>query len=383
MVENYVGGLVPPESMEATNQGAIDQVVSGILGFFFIGKFFALFSFLFGLSFFIQMDNASKKSSNFGGRFLWRLVVLFIIGYAHHLFYRGDILTIYALLGVLIIPFYKLDNKWVLIISIMIFAGFFRFIIYALFGSDSLFSDANLSPDNPAAATYFQTLKDGSILDVFKSNATEGQLMKMDFQLGIFGRGYLTFGFFLLGLLAGKIGIFNNLASFKKQLRRFLIRLCIGLVSIIAIVAVIVVLFYSSQNGQQQQQPDMESWAAMAGLTVFDIFNVLLTLILLSAFCLLFLKTKGQRFFLIFTSYGRMALSNYFLQSVIGTFILYGWGLGYLGELRNIFTFLIGLGIIAIQIAFSNFWLKHFQYGPLEWLWRSLTYFKKVPFRKS
>lgn len=382
MVENYIGGLVPPESMELTSQGAIDDVVSGILGFIFIGKFFALFSFLFGLSFFIQMDNAAKKNNSFSGRFLWRLVILFVIGYAHHLFYRGDILTVYALFGVVLIPFYRVPNRWILIISLIIFAGFFRFIIYGFFGSSSLFSGIDLSPDNPMAATYFQTLKNGSIVDVFRSNATEGQLMKMDFQLGVFGRGYLTFGFFLLGLLAGRIGLFKDLASFKKQIRRLLIRLSISLGAIVAIVLVIVIAFYSSQNEQQQQPNDMDSWAVMAGLTVFDIFNTLLTLIILCGFCLLFLKVKGQRFFLRFASYGRMALSNYFLQSVIGTFILYGWGLGYLGELRNIYTFFLGLIIIALQIVFSNFWLKHFQYGPLEWLWRSITYFKKVPFKK-
>jgi uncharacterized protein len=77
-----------------------------------------------------------------------------------------------------------------------------------------------------------------------------------------------------------------------------------------------------------------------------------------------------------------MALTNYVMQSIIGTLILYGWGLGYIGELRNIYTFSIGLVLIILQMLFSRWWLDNYKYGPLEWLWRSLTYFKLYPFKK-
>jgi len=78
-----------------------------------------------------------------------------------------------------------------------------------------------------------------------------------------------------------------------------------------------------------------------------------------------------------------MALTNYVAQSLIGTFLLYGWGLGYLGELRNIYTFLMALVLIALQMLVSNWWLKRFHYGPLEWLWRSLTHTKIYPFMRK
>lgn len=102
--------------MEVTN-AIVDQILSGIIGFFIIGKFFALFSILFGLSFFIQMDAAAQKGENFKMRFLWRVFLLFIVGYAHHLFYKGDILTIYALLAPFLILTYRLSNKWILLIA--------------------------------------------------------------------------------------------------------------------------------------------------------------------------------------------------------------------------------------------------------------------------
>lgn len=96
--------------MEGLN-GLPDQILMGFTSFFVRGKFFALFSILFGLSFSIQMASADRKGEAFSWRFLWRAVLLFVIGYVHQLFYRGDILTIYAMLAPFLIPFSRLSNK--------------------------------------------------------------------------------------------------------------------------------------------------------------------------------------------------------------------------------------------------------------------------------
>jgi uncharacterized protein len=114
MTENYIGSMSPQSFNESVHVGIIDDIIDGLIVFFLRGKFIALFSFLFGLSFFIQMDNGVKKGVQFGGRFLWRLIILLAVGYIHSLFYRGDILTIYAVLGMFLIPFYSINNKWIL-----------------------------------------------------------------------------------------------------------------------------------------------------------------------------------------------------------------------------------------------------------------------------
>lgn len=195
MVENYVGAPVPEEAMTATHQGIADYFVDGFIMLFLRGKFFALFSFLFGLSFFIQMKNAGDSGYNFKGRFLWRLLLLFGIGYLHHLFYRGDILTVYALLGVFLIPFYNSRNRTVLLVAAILFLGCGRYVVFLLNDGPSLFFDGELNPGHPAVVIYFDVIRNGNIWQVFKSNAYNGQIMKMDFQLGVFSRGYLTFGF--------------------------------------------------------------------------------------------------------------------------------------------------------------------------------------------
>lgn len=378
MVENYIGGPPPAEAMSAVNLGWPDSVVDGFIFLFLRGKFFALFSFLFGLSFFIQMEKGAQKGPGFEVRFLWRLILLLLIGSVHHMFYRGDILTIYALIGIVLIPFYRVPTKAIVAITALLFLGLGRYIIFAAFGSGSLFSSIEMDPTSPAITAYFNILKSGSLTEVIASNSTEGHLMKLDFQLGIFGRAYLTLGFFLLGLLAGRLRIFEKFRENRVLLRNTLLwSLVFFLVSMVAMG-----LLFSS-GGQNGQGPDFNSWITMAAFTAYDLANIFMTLMLICGFLLIFLKVKGAHFLMKFAPYGRMALTNYFLQTIIGTALLYGWGLGYLAELRNIYTFGIAILIIILQMGFSKWWLDRFQYGPLEWLWRSLTYLKIFPFSKT
>jgi uncharacterized protein len=374
-VENFIGSAVPQSVLEGLHVGPMDYAVDVFIGLFLRGKFFALFAFLFGLSFFIQMDNAQKMGNYFGPRFLWRLVILLIIGVIHHMFYRGDILTIYALLGILLIPFYKLDTKWILGLAMVLFLGMGRFLVFAFANGDNLFSLGGIMPDDPEALAYFNTIKSGSLKEVFISNSTMGHLNKLEFQLGYFGRGYLTFGFFLLGLYAGRVGFFKKLEEYKKEIKKVLIGSIILFVVSIALTAVIFI--------QLGEDATFDNWTSMFGLTAFDLNNIAMTLILIMLFAMFYQKSKVQRWLLKFAPYGRMALTNYFFQSLLGTFLFFGWGLGYLTEIRNSYTFLISILVILVQMLLSKWWLSKFQYGPLEWLWRSITFFKWYPFKKT
>ena len=374
-VENFIGSAVPQNVLEGLHVGPMDYVVDAFIGLFLRGKFFALFSFLFGLSFFIQMDNAQQQGKSFGVRFLWRLVILLIIGVIHHMFYRGDILTIYALLGILLIPYFKLSNKWVLGCIALLFLGLGRFIVFAITNGDNIFSPGGIMPDDPEALAYFNTIENGSLKEVFISNSTIGHLNKLEFQLGIFGRGYLTFGFFLLGLYAGRIGFFLRLDENKKLIKKVLI----GAIILFVVSIVLTGLIFM----QLGQDVTFDNWTAMAALTAYDLNNIAMTFILIALFVMLYNKVKGQHWLGKFAPYGRMALTNYVFQSLLGTFLFFGWGLGYLVELRNSYTFLIALAVIVMQMLISKWWLKKFQYGPLEWLWRSITFFKWYPFKKT
>ena len=374
-VENFVGSAVPENAMTATHMGIPDTMVDVFIGLFLRGKFFALFSFLFGLSFFIQMDNAQKQGKDFGLRFFWRLIILLGIGMVHHMFYRGDILTIYALLGLFLIPFYKLSNKWVIACVAVLFLGLGRYVVFAMTHGENILSPGGIMPEDPQTLSYFNILKNGSLQEVFISNSTMGHLNKLEYQLGIFGRGYLTFGYFLLGLVVGRTGFFLKLRENKKWIKKALI----GSIVLFVVSLVLTALIFI----QLGQDVTFDTWPAMAGLTAFDLNNIAMTFILIILFVMLYNKANGQQWLAKFAPYGRMALTNYFLQSVLGTFLFFGWGMGYLGEVRNSYIFLLAIAIIAVQMQLSKWWLIKFQYGPLEWLWRSITFFKWYPLKKK
>jgi uncharacterized protein len=373
MVEQYLAAPAPEGVMEALVQGPLDNMVDGAIFLFFRGKFFALFSILFGLSFFMQMDRADQRGNDFKLRFIWRLVILLFIGYLHHLFYRGDILTIYAILGLFLVPFYRAPTGVTLAIAAVTFLGLPRFIIYGLYGAGPLFFPSELTPSSPEIIAYFEILKEGSMWDVFATNATQGHLMKADFQLGVFSRAYLTFGFFLVGLLLGRMRFFENFPQYKKHLKRVLIWSFVGILGLIGIS--LLLFFGQEQNGDA----GLNSWTAMTGLTLYDLFNLLMTAIIVAAFMLIYMRVRGEKWLGGLAPYGRTALTNYFLQSVIGTAIFYGWGLGLIGEVRNIEAFLLAIIILVLQVVGSRWWLKRFRYGPFEWIWRVLTYGKVIP----
>lgn len=373
VTEQYIAGPTPEGFMEGIN-GLPDSILQGIIGFFIQGKFFALFSILFGLSFSIQMDSAARREEDFSLRFLWRAVLLFIIGYIHQLFYRGDILTIYALLAPFLIPFNHVSKKWVLAIAAIFFLSVPRFITYAFVGNEPFFG-LPAGFQSPLETAYFEALSTGSISEVFVQNADYGMKTKMNFQLQPFGRIYYTFGYFLLGLWLGKIGLFQQTKDKLNTVRKVMYWLIGGLVVGMALTA----LTFS----QAPQPVDFSHILHVVGVNFFDWVNLALAGIILCGFVLLYHKEKWEKRLAFFAPYGRMALTNYILQSLIGTFLFFGWGLGLIGQLRTTYLVLIALVMIAAQTYFSKYWLQHYKFGPLEWLWRSGTYLKWQEFTKE
>lgn len=373
ITEQYVAGPTPEGFMEGLNS-LPDNILMGFINVLVRGKFFALFSILFGLSFSLQMVSAQRRGEDFSGRFLWRAVLLFVIGYVHQLFYRGDILTIYAVLAPFLIPFHRLSKAWVLGVMTICFLSIPRFITYFWVGNASFFG----LPDgfqSPLETAYFETLEGGSIGQVFAANAVYGMKTKMSFQLQPIGRLYYTFGYFLLGLWLGRIGLFQQAAE-KLQLVKRVMLWSLGL---LVLAGVLTGLTFS----QAPQPVDFTHILHVTGINFFDWTNIALTGIILGAFILLYFKKWWHPKLAFFAPYGRMALTNYVLQSIIGTFLFFGWGLGWIGQLRSLYLGLIAIILIALQVHFSRYWLQHFKYGPLEWLWRSGTYLKWQPFRKD
>jgi len=373
MGERYLAGPMPQELLKNVDT-SVDTVVSGIVMFLCSGKFFSLFSILFGLSFSIQMESAARRGVNFSMRFLWRGILLFFIGMVHQSIYRGDILTIYAFLVPFLIPFERISPKWLLGIAAVIFLGLPRFIAFGAFGGTALFG---LPQEfyNPLEAAYFELIQGGSFTDLAQENVNYGMKTKMNFQLAYFGRFYYTFGYFLIGLWLGKIGFFKQLPTFIPKVKQVLKWSVIALIPIFVLIA--------GTFATAPQPVDFSKWHHIVAFNFTDWLSIAMTSIIGCLFILGYQKEKWEKRLMFFAPYGRMALTNYVLQSVIGAFLLFGWGLGLIGDIRTLFLSLIALVMIAGQTLFSKYWLQNFKYGPLEWLWRCGTYLKWQPFFKK
>jgi uncharacterized protein len=370
VLEQYLAAF-PTEEMQAVMfAGPVDSVVDGFSFWVIRGKFFALFSLLFGLSFFIQMDNAEKSGVHYKTRYLWRLLILLGIGVFHNFFYSGDILVVYVLFGFLLIPFHNVSNKIVLAVAAVLFLGGGRFLSYGIFGSESILPMNIENFDEK----YMAAITNGTILEVWRMNFLS-MIGKFNFQLGVIGRGYLTFAFFLLGMWIGRTRLFENLQTNTNLLKKILLGSAIGTIAMIP-------LFWYMFS-QMESIFDFTSWWSMFALSAYDNFNFFFTIFLAAGFVYLYELPKKQKLLSWFAPYGRMALTNYVFQSLIGTFLFFNWGMGYIGKLRNIELLLVGLIILAAQMIISHYWLKKFRYGPLEWAWRSLTYMEIQPLSRE
>ncbi|NUO01908.1 MAG: DUF418 domain-containing protein [Saprospiraceae bacterium] len=367
-MEQYLAGSAPESVGNFTQQNIADSVLEIVTQILIRGKFFALFSFLFGLSFSLQMDRTQARTGqDFSLRFAWRLTVLFAIGLLHQCFYRGDILTVFALLGFPLLLFYRVSDRWIGALAVLLLLGVPRLIIQL-----SGISGMDLAPES--IQHYWDTVKFGTFSEIAWLNSWDGFREKMEFQFGFFSRGYQSFGWFLLGLLAGRWRLFEMAESYRllwRKLWRY------GLFTFLGLIAVAALVF--GVFGKQIP----ENWTNFIGSGFYDWANIALTFFYIGAFPLLFLKPVWQRRLLVFAPYGRMALSNYVLQALIGTSFFFSFGLGLIGEYGNSVTLPLGLAVCVLQIWWSARWLQHFQYGPLEWLWRSLTWFSWQPFRKK
>lgn len=372
--QRYITYATPDDFLRSVNS-VPDYIVNGLVQLFFVGKSYALFSLLFGLSFTIQMQSAEHRGENFSLRFLWRAAILFVIGYGHHLFYGGDILTMYALLAPFIIPFYKLDNKWLLLVAGIMFIGLPSVITIAFTGTNMFGMPSMEDFTNPINQKIFNAFQSGSLSDIFRVNALYGMKLQYTFQL-ISGRLYNTYGYFLLGLFLGKIGLFRNVDQYKPYLRK---SIKWSLIAFPVIIGIGVLVFWlATRNGQLSS-----TWDMIIGLNLYNLINIPFSIIILSGFILLYQKSKWQNRLSFFAPYGRMALTNYVSQAIVGSFILCGWGLGLCSQIRTLYLFFIAVGLVIVQTYACKLWLKNFKYGPLEWLWRSGTYLKFQSFRKE
>jgi uncharacterized protein len=324
------------------------------------GRAYSIFALLFGFSFFIQLDRREQKGGDFRLRFLWRLTILLIIGFLHSLLYKGDILTIYAVLGFILVLFYKVNTR-ILLIMILIL-GLQLPLIYELIQSFTV-ADFKLVEDfgSSYGAEAVKVYRNGTLFDVFAFNLWEGRAAILGWNY-YNGRLYQLFALFLVGLIIGRLRIFENLEKYVKSFVAFLVACFVLYVGVI--------LAEESVNGAGYNELQNELFSRV--LSSYE--SLLVTMMTCVSIILIYMRFPKNAIFSALANYGKMSLTNYVSQSIIGTFIFYGFGLGAYRYLGASWSLLLGFSVFCLQALFSSYWTKQYYYGPLEWLWKALTY---------
>lgn len=297
--------------------------------YFTEGKFYVIFSFLFGLGFSVQLTRAEAKGSNIMSFYPRRLLILLGFGILHSLFWWGDVLRIYALLGFVLLAFRKLPNQWLLALSILCvdFSGIVA-------GFPDIFGNGTGSPsDNILKSILF----------------------------GLTHMGPLVMAMFFLGRIIGQLKIFEKLHQYKGILTKIII---FGLIISVGL-RVITFVFASEQGGNE---------TLLKGLS-----DMALAAVYVSTLSLLSLRNNIAKQLKSMADVGRMALTNYIVQTIICVSFFRVFDLE--GKVNAFWLLLMTIVIYLLQLLYSHWWLNHFKYGPIEWLWPSLTYGKRQSFR--
>ena len=339
---------------------ALDTAVWDVAFFLLSSKMYAIFAMLFGLTLFVQHDNQAQRGRDFRPRFVWRMVLLFGFGLLDLLFFNGDILTVYAVCGLLVLPFVRAGNRVLLVAAV--FFGLQPVELFYFIGS---LLDPSLQPLNLGSDELFMSIlpaqEGGSWLDVAAAGLRYG--LPVNFTWAIeHGRFTQTLFLFLLGLWIGRCRLLYDEGGNAGLWRRTMLWS-------VAAFAVLCPLRYTVPQMFGQG-------CASASLTVMlDMWkNLSMTLFYVSSLTYLYHRTRARGFLAKILPYGKMSLSNYIGQSVAGGFIFYHWGLSLYSVSGHAMSLAIGAVFVLLQFTFCRLWLRSHKRGPLEQLWHKATW---------
>jgi len=338
-------------------------------------KFMSIFSMLFGAGVILFSERALEKGRKVSAFHYRRMMWLLIFGFIHaYLIWYGDILVSYSLCGMLVFVFRRMKPK-----KLVIFSSLF-FVIPIIF-----YVGSGMSIEYWPQESYDQNMQSW-LPSIEKINtdkeAMQGDWLKqMDVRVSsaIFMQTFLFFfasfwrimSMMLLGMALFKWGVLSAKKSNSSYFKMILYGLIPGLL----------IIEYGTWKNFQAD------WIMEYSMFIGNQFNYIgsvgVSLGYIGIVMLICKSIKFKGFKNIFGAVGKMAFTNYILMSLFAMFIFYGNGLGLYGQVERKYQILFVLGIWIILLIISPLWLKRFRFGPLEWLWRVLTYWKKQPFLKN
>ncbi|WP_225411368.1 DUF418 domain-containing protein [Stigmatella hybrida] len=381
---HFSGRYPPPkEGVAPLLPSPVDPAVHALYEFMLAGKAMTLFAFLFGLGFALQMGRAQARGAAVLPLYTRRLTVLLCLGLTH-LFglWYGDILSMYAVAGFLLLLFRDFSSKRLLVWSLVLILGvplvltmLQRFVPLLASSTETVQAVAQ---QERAQAEAFQkqaqaVFDHGSFLETLRTNAAVH--MKRALRPVYFAFLLIPLGKFLLGLLAGRHRLLQEPGQHRPLLRKLLgWGLLVGVVGSSASLAV-------GALTRAGHIPRGTPWLFFMP-TVSEIGVLGLAAFYMAGFALLFQRAPWQKGLSVLAPAGQMALTNYLSQTVISLLLFRGYGLGLGSKLGALACLTLIFCLFWVQVGLSHLWLSRFRFGPAEWLWRSLTYGKAQPMRR-
>ena len=322
------------------------------------GKAFALFSLLFGISFWILNENRAERNQEYFFRHFWRMILLIFIGAFHLIFFRGDILIMYAVMGISLIISKYLNQKTTLIISVVLLINpiYLYNILAVKLGWELL--DFRLSYLN---VDLNKIQSSGSFIENLTTNFSTGFATTLIWSWNV-GRFFTILGLFFLGtfIRSKRLLTTKNLRSWYKVL----------------VTSVVLFYFFDMIDTVWIKKIESKDTLRLLRFMIDTYSKLSLMFIFLAGIVIIWRHNNGKVWIAKFSNFGRMALTNYVLMSIIGSVLYYGWGFGLYKYCGALSSFIIGVFCLYIQMSFSNWWLNNYGQGPLEKIWRKLTWMK-------
>lgn len=356
-IEHFNFYFYPPTDTQSTWLNFTDKAIWDGLFFMFGGKAYAIFAMLFGFSFFIQHDNQRMRGNDFRLRFCWRLLLLFCVGLVNAAFFTGEILVLYAIVGFVLVLTCRLSTKTLLVLAALCMLQ--PVSIYQLIRAlcDPTYIPFTSNTGEMWRMTY-EAQSTASFLGMVKVNLCQGQLASLGWAWDN-GRFFQTAGLFITGMLIGRQGWF-----LRRNLHYW------GYVLAVSVCCFFPLYGLTNMIGDYISNASVLTPLKLivASLSRLCFMFMIVCGLLFGYYC-----TKGfGRLLDKLRPYGRMSMTNYVTQGIIGSSIFYHWGLHLeLGITGSVF---IGIAIFAVQYALCCLWLRHHSHGPLEYLWKKATW---------
>ena len=377
-----------------------DRIVADLTKFFVQGKFLSLFAILFGIGFSLQMASLREKGAGLFPIWWRRLGVLFVIGLLHTLLDPAEVLAVYALCAVLLPSFSRLTGKVLLLVAFVLMGlpHLYTAIVTPVYVAEPVAEVALSTPEEASAPAVAEEKPEPAAPEESAATAPqEEEMHAWNAYLGVLAIRVHSSGTFadlvdynrrfttrrwtgswvaylwmtvplplmIVGMLIGRSGILTRLDQERKSLKQVL---WFGFGGGIGLGLVVVALF--DLAGASGWNP----WIAFPAGWLFSLVGLIMALAYSAGVLLLIPGKRGASLQATLAPVGRMALTNYLLQTIICISLFYGFGLGLYGQVGASQAALIAVAIFAVQIVISQLWLRTFRFGPVEWLWRMATY---------